>query len=154
MRVLTVRQPWAWAIIHGQKDVENRTRNVAGDYRGPVAILAGRAPFEQRNLASAALKAAHGTSTPHQVVFGAIIGLVDLVDVHLGQSEACPTPLGQHEDGTVEWAYCSRWAEGGMWHLVLANVRPLVTPLPFKGALGLRTLDESIERQLLAGVRS
>lgn len=33
MRILTVRQPWAWAIIHGGKDVENRTRNVAGDYR-------------------------------------------------------------------------------------------------------------------------
>lgn len=38
MRILTVRQPWAWAIIHGQKDVENRVRNIAGDYRGPVAI--------------------------------------------------------------------------------------------------------------------
>ena len=30
MRVLTVRQPWAWAIIHGGKDVENRVRNLAG----------------------------------------------------------------------------------------------------------------------------
>ena len=29
MRVLTVRQPWAWAIIHGQKDVENRVRSLA-----------------------------------------------------------------------------------------------------------------------------
>ena len=43
MRVLTVRQPWAWAIIHGGKDVENRTRNLAGAYRGPVAIhVAGK----------------------------------------------------------------------------------------------------------------
>jgi hypothetical protein len=24
VRVLTVRQPWAWAIIHGGKDAENR----------------------------------------------------------------------------------------------------------------------------------
>ena len=23
---LSVRQPWAWAIIHGGKDVENRTK--------------------------------------------------------------------------------------------------------------------------------
>ena len=43
MRVLTVRQPWAWAIVHGGKDIENRTRNVAGAYRGPVAIHAGLA---------------------------------------------------------------------------------------------------------------
>lgn len=41
MRILTVRQPWAWAIIHGGKDVENRVRNIAGDYRGPIAIHVG-----------------------------------------------------------------------------------------------------------------
>ena len=40
MRILTVKQPWAWAIIHGQKDVENRTKSL-GPYRGPVAIHAG-----------------------------------------------------------------------------------------------------------------
>ena len=33
-----LRNPWAWAIIFGGKDVENRTRNIAGGYRGPVAI--------------------------------------------------------------------------------------------------------------------
>ena len=42
MRALTVRQPWAWAIIHGGKDVENRVRSL-GPYRGPVAIHAGLA---------------------------------------------------------------------------------------------------------------
>jgi hypothetical protein len=41
VRILTVRQPWAWAIIHGGKTVENRVRNIAGDYRGPVLIHVG-----------------------------------------------------------------------------------------------------------------
>lgn len=26
MKALTVQQPWAWAIIHGGKTVENRTQ--------------------------------------------------------------------------------------------------------------------------------
>jgi hypothetical protein len=39
MRALTVQQPWAWAIVHGGKDVENRTQ--AWGYRGPLAIHAG-----------------------------------------------------------------------------------------------------------------
>ena len=43
MRILTVRQPWAYAIVHLGKDVENRVRNIAGDYRGPVAIHAALA---------------------------------------------------------------------------------------------------------------
>lgn len=36
--VLSVRQPWAWFIANGHKDVENRTWKVA--YRGPLLIHA------------------------------------------------------------------------------------------------------------------
>ena len=38
MQLLSVRQPWAWAIARGRKRVENRTW--APSYRGPVAIYA------------------------------------------------------------------------------------------------------------------
>ena len=88
MRILTVRQPWAWAIIHAGKDVENRSRNIAGYYRGPVAIHAGLAPFEQHNMASRAHHDAHGTEVPTAIGFGAIIGVVDLATVHY--STGCP----------------------------------------------------------------
>ena len=50
LRVLTVRQPWAWSLIEGGKDCENRVRNIAGSYRGPVAIHAGLARFEDDGL--------------------------------------------------------------------------------------------------------
>lgn len=36
MRILSVRQPWAWALVDGWKDVENRSWRTA--YRGPIAI--------------------------------------------------------------------------------------------------------------------
>jgi hypothetical protein len=39
VKCLTVCQPWAWAIVHGRKHVENRTW--ATDYRGPLLIHAG-----------------------------------------------------------------------------------------------------------------
>ena len=38
MKCLSILQPWAWAIIHGGKDVENRTWRTA--YRGPLLIHA------------------------------------------------------------------------------------------------------------------
>lgn len=38
--ILTVRQPWAWAIIHAGKDVENRTWPT--NYRGKLLIHAGK----------------------------------------------------------------------------------------------------------------
>lgn len=151
MRILTVRQPWAWAIIHGGKDVENRVRNIAGSYRGPVAIHVAQ-EVGSYNDVEAALQAVHlvtGQDVRTMVVGrprygGRIIGVVDLVDVHhatsddLGAIRCDINPPGQ------PWAHeCSPWADEVSTHLVLANPRPLSTPIPYRGALGLRRFDEA-----------
>ena len=39
--MLTIRQPWAWAIIYGGKDVENRSWLTK--HRGPLLVHAGSA---------------------------------------------------------------------------------------------------------------
>jgi hypothetical protein len=144
MRALTVRQPWAWAIIHGGKDVENRTRNIAGAYRGPIAIHAGLAPFEQHNMASEAHKAAHGSEVPTEIVFGAVIGVVDLVEVHHADKD------GLHCSGLGDrdaW-WCSPWADVAAWHLRLSNPRRLAKPIPAKGRLGLWTLPDDVAAEV------
>lgn len=146
MRILTVRQPWAWAIIHGGKDVENRVRNIAGDYRGPVAIHGGLrddddappALFYER--AEWFWKRGHpypGTLPEVEQGRGAIIGVIDLVDVHDGQCESLHTMAGE----ILATQPCSPWAEPDTWHLELANPHTLPDPIPYKGALGLRHLD-------------
>lgn len=125
IRILTVRQPWAWAIIHGGKDVENRVRNIAGAYRGPIAIHAA--------LTGANFHARHADLWPFddRHVTGAIIGVVDLVDVH-------------SHSGII----CTPWAFLDEFHMVLANPRPLTESIPFKGGLGLRRLPEDIAAQI------
>lgn len=40
MRILSIRQPWAWAIVSGFKAVENRTWTHS--YRGRLLIHAGK----------------------------------------------------------------------------------------------------------------
>ena len=40
MKALSVCQPWAWAIVHGIKKVENRWRPTR--HRGPLVIHASR----------------------------------------------------------------------------------------------------------------
>ena len=37
---LSVRQPWAWLLVNGYKDIENRTWTAS--YRGPCLIHAGK----------------------------------------------------------------------------------------------------------------
>jgi hypothetical protein len=49
VKVLTIRQPWLWAIAHGTKRVENRPWRT--HYRGPVllhaAVTCSRIEYEE-----------------------------------------------------------------------------------------------------------
>lgn len=49
MKALSIRQPWAWLIVNGYKDIENRSWNTK--YRGQVLIHASSAKpsIEDRN---------------------------------------------------------------------------------------------------------
>lgn len=40
MRALSIRQPWAWLIVNGYKDIENRDWKTS--YRGKVLVHAGK----------------------------------------------------------------------------------------------------------------
>jgi activating signal cointegrator 1 len=40
MKAITLHQPWAWLVAFGMKEVE--TRSWSTDYRGPLAIHAGK----------------------------------------------------------------------------------------------------------------
>jgi hypothetical protein len=162
MRILTVRQPWAWAIIHGGKDVENRVRNIAGEYRGPVAIHAGLV-FDEPDgndweLRRAITSEDNGWPAGDSEVWaselieendqrfaprGAIIGVVDLVGVYrdLAPTRTRMTSVNSCYRPGAPFGPCSPWAEPHNHHLELANPRALSTPIPYRGALGLRRLD-------------
>lgn len=154
MRILTVRQPWAWAIIHGGKDVENRVRNIAGDYRGPVAIHAGLA----RAATDDAQVVAHRVLTKRRAslvdwstgqAHGVILGVVDLIDVHHWAN--CLNPVDPADMST--WSGCSPWAEPvDVHHLMLTNPRALAEPIPYRGALGLRRLDDDTTARIFAQI--
>ncbi|WP_256988035.1 MULTISPECIES: hypothetical protein [unclassified Rhodococcus (in: high G+C Gram-positive bacteria)] len=154
MKALTVQQPWAWAIMHGGKVIENRTQN--WNYRGPLAIHAGQRwsdRGEQSPLVTAEYRkfvVKHHLHNPPMpgtgwmfggkmvrwpFRFGAILGVVDLVDVH--PEAGCCKPWG--ESAYVEHGGRERRR---IVHLVLENPRPLEEPFPCSGALGLWTPPE------------
>jgi hypothetical protein len=149
MKALTVQQPWAWAIVHGGKDVENRTQ--AWGYRGPLAIHAGQR-FSERGRESPLVVRAVGDAMRRDAaadfVYGAIIGVVDLVDAHPWYD--C---IDAGDDMCSAWAETSYAEHGGrtrrdIVHLVLANPRPLAEPVPCRGALGLWTVPPGVDDQI------
>lgn len=163
MRILTVRQPWAWAIIHGGKDVENRVRNIAGGYRGPVAIHAAIGKTaelnerQERLLLAADENGLGGIADwldGEPIASGEILGVVDLVDVHRSEGNEAGIVSDMIRDGnpySLNGA-CSPWAEANVHHLVLTNPRPIPEPIPYRGALGLRHLDDDTTARILAQI--
>ncbi|WP_020578906.1 ASCH domain-containing protein [Actinopolymorpha alba] len=147
MRALTVRQPWAWALIHGGKNVENRTWSTG--YRGPLAIHAAAFPTRAgvyrellANLCEPEVRdalhrryAGQGVKLRDVLTFGAVIGVIDLTDAH--PSRGCCRP----------WAHTAP----GVIHLVTANPQP-VQPIPCKGRLGLWTPTPDLAAAITAGL--
>lgn len=120
MLALTVRQPWAWAIIHAGKDVENRTWPTK--HRGPLAIHAATKMWqggrdELHNLV------AFDVPPEDELIRGAVIGVVDLVD--------CVPSFAIAEQSK------SMWAIAGQYHWLLSNPRALSRPMPYRGQPGL-----------------
>jgi len=134
MRALTVRPPWSDAIAHHGKTVENRTRPVA--YRGLLAIHAGKS-FDWDAQFPVGMMAAW--SAPEDLPLGAIVAVADLSGCH--DDQECHRESG---------GFCSPWAMGLSWHWELTGVRPLATPVPCKGALGLWTVPDDAEAALAA----
>lgn len=116
---LSVRQPWAWAIIHGGKDIENRDwrrPNPGLSFRGEVAIHAsqGMTRAEYEDARDFMARIGVECPWPAHLQRGGIVGVVRIVDM-----------VKDHE---------SPWFMGRIG-LVLAGPRP-VTFTPSSGALG------------------
>lgn len=121
-RALSIRQPWAWAILNAGKNIENRPRRF--NYRGPICLHASL--YQPRDIDIAGFEETWRKAVPapqdrgRQSAFtelehGGIIGTAVIA--------ACI------EESDSSWFF-------GPFGLVLENVRS-VPFLPVKGALGL-----------------
>jgi hypothetical protein len=122
MKVLSIKQPWAWAILAGHKRVENRSWPT--DHRGPLAIHAGR----QDDPEGYRLLAELGIEVPDDLPRGAIVGTVELLDVV--RVEDGPTLFDTHDLGDDPFAT-------GPFCWILGAPQPLPQPVQCRGRLGL-----------------
>jgi hypothetical protein len=73
LRAISIRQPWAHAILHLGKDVENRP--MSRNYRGRILIQASKTTTEDERVAARKL----GLDSDG-LMRGAIVGDVEIVD--------------------------------------------------------------------------
>jgi ASCH domain len=122
MKALSIHQPWAWAILHAGKNVENRSWRT--NYRGLLLIHAAKSRVSYDRQDAKAWRERYGVELPpwESLTTGAIIGVVEVVDcVRVGAG------------GDVGRFGNSEWAVEGGYGWVLANARAFAVTLPFRG---------------------
>ncbi|MDR7109249.1 ASCH domain-containing protein [Pseudomonas frederiksbergensis] len=80
MKALSIRQPWAWLIVHGGKDVENRSWHTK--HRGRFLIHAAQGMTRNEFTQALLFCSERGLPMPDRddMQRGGIIGSVELVD--------------------------------------------------------------------------
>lgn len=110
---LAIRQPYAWLVVNGIKDIENRSRRT--HYRGQILIHASLNEDLLFDDGLSKLSSRAGVEFPSSFKTGGIVGVAEI--------------LG------CERRHASDWKDPSNWGWVLANARPLPFK-PCKGALG------------------
>jgi len=172
VKALSIRQPWAFAICHLGKRIENRDWRYPPSYRGPLLIHAS-SWWSRKGVAAdwRAARTAAGKAWLEKVGYvsmemlqastGCIVARARLVDVvttdrgghrhRFGEPcELCGEPAELPEDLGRQTGACKLadpWAVPESFGFILADVVPLAKPLPFKGALGFFDVPDA----LLAG---
>jgi hypothetical protein len=105
MKVIVIRQPWAWLIVKGFKDIENRSW--ATRYRGALLIQASAHRLSKEGMQESRTYARRRTvELPEEFDLGGIVGMVRLEDcVYKSRSKWFEGPVGwvlfQTEAATV-----------------------------------------------------
>lgn len=120
MKALSIRQPWAWLIVNGHKDIENRDWSTR--LRGPVLIHASKGMTRDEYEDGQFLAQGLNIIIPDFEILerGGIIGQASIV--------GCIT------DSASPWFF-------GKYGFVLADAKPLPFR-PLRGALGFFNVPE------------
>jgi hypothetical protein len=138
MKALSVKQPWADAIAHGEKRTENRSRPAPAKHIGTRILLHSSGAPDRHAVLPASFDIGRLYGVVPLGARGAILGVATLASCH------------RSGDGCSD--NCATWGEAQAFHWKLADIVALPEPVPAKGALGFwqPTPDvlDAVQRQI------
>lgn len=146
MKMLTVQQPWADAIMRERhrKDIENRV------WAPPTAAVGERIGIHSGLRVDRSARI--DLDSPEPRLRGFVLGTVELTDVHEAGSQACRAH-GCRQNPWAHWPYDPSQPLSGsnrpeireLWHWQVEQPRKFVSPLPAKGMLKLWEAGPSLD---------
>lgn len=127
LKALSIKHPWAWLILSGDKDIENRTWEARYMVGKRFAIHVSR-KVDERAYSELAKHSIQVPRPQDFITLGNIVGTA-VLDKIVTESD-------------------SFWFSGP-YGFVLKDVRELPKPIPCRGALGFWKVPEGIEMEIL-----
>jgi hypothetical protein len=126
---ISLRQPWAWLMVNGFKNIENRSRRTS--YRGTILVHSGLTADEDcyAFLRTTFPKLREIVPLVRDLPRGGIVGQFDIID--------CVN------HSTSDWFF-------GPWGYVVRNAKPL----PFVKCRGSVTIPFDVPDDLVKGLHS
>ena len=153
MKTISIKQPWAYLIAAGIKDIENRTWKCPGKYIGKrVLIHASKTQYETPMYLLTdeqydSIKQEKRIEINNSIEYGCIIGSVEIVDCVINhpsiwaeKTKSIPTDVYDISNGLP--AYLGKYNNNVVYNWVLAN--PILFDKPIlnvKGRLGFWDYD-------------
>lgn len=144
MRALTVRQPYADAIAHQAKPVENRTKPLPAKYAGvPLLLHAAKEPHATGITAADLAQFTGATITAWADTRSAILAVIRFRGSHKAPADGswCCRPWGQ----------VTTRVQPVVWHWEIDQVIPLAEPVSATGALGMWRVPDDVLDQIEHG---
>ena len=156
MKALTLTQPWATLVAIGAKHIE--TRSWPTSYQGPLAIHAAKGfPADARDFVYAKLTRdcllnsdlglivergyyEGGGIAPldKQLPRGVVLATCKLIGCSRTEATIClPGVFDDYPELDTPQERAFGNYEPGRWAWILADIKPLATPIPANGSLGL-----------------
>lgn len=127
MKAISLKQPWAWLMVNGHKDIENRDRRTG--YRGPILVHASQAIDEDcyAFVRTRFPRVREIMPTIRDLKRGGVVGQFDIIDC-----------VDNHPS---DWFF-------GKFGYVVRNAKPL----PFVKCRGAVTIPFDIPDDLLSAL--
>ena len=146
MRALSIRDPWAQAIVNGPKRVENRTWAPPEHIRGQRIAIHTSKKVEHNDAQDLADHALFDYK-PGEAYPGYIIGVATIIGVMNPETHQTETWV----EGVDIPPHCIvDWFVTGCWGWLLDDVHALTRPIPAKGMLGLWTVPPHVESDIIS----
>ena len=133
MKAITLWQPWATLVAAGVKQYE--TRSWRTDYRGPLAIHAGKRETTDAVWLRVREPQVANRIRPFDFPLGAIIAVAEIASINPTDKRCIVVRPLELELG--DWT-------PGRWAWLLRRVRKLETPIPVRGWPRLWDFDERL----------